>query len=534
MAKIETSTTGAGGAPPAPRPAASMNASSACGRARWSARRCWTACASSPAAQMKNPVMFVVYAGSILTTILWIMALRGQAEAPAGFILAITVWLWFTVLFANFAEALAEGRGKQQAATLRGLRTTIDARLLRDSGCRRQPRHARRMARPGRQPALRALRRGDVVLVEAGETIPGDGQVIAGVASVDESAITGESAPVIRESGGDFSSVTGGTRVLSDWIFVRIAADPGELPGPHDLHGRRRQAPEDAQRTGADHPAGGPDGGVPAGGGHADAVLDLRGLDRRRRHDGDRDGAGGAAGVPDPDHHRRPALGHRRGRHEPHDGRQCHRHLRPRGGSRRRRGRAAAGQDRHHHLRQPPGLHLPAGARRLVARAGRCRPPGLAGRRNARGTQHRGAGRQDHSRARAAAGRRRIRALHRPVPHERRKRRRTHDPQRRGRRRGRLDPGAGSVRARHGAAPGRGCGAARRTPLLVSDGNRALGVVELGHRQARHPVALRRAAPHGHQDRDDHRRQQAHSRLHRGRGRRGRLPGRSHAGSQAR
>ncbi|MGH8815881.1 MAG: potassium-transporting ATPase subunit B, partial [Achromobacter pestifer] len=183
----------------------------------------------SPAAQLKNPVMFVVYVGSILTTLLWVMALRGQAEAPAGFILAISVWLWFTVLFANFAEALAEGRGKQQAATLRGLRTTINARLLKNF------READvRDAQPGQwrdqavsQPSGR-LRRDDVVLIEAGETIPGDGQVIAGVASVDESAITGESAPVIRESGGDFSSVTGGTRVLSDWIFVRIAADPGE------------------------------------------------------------------------------------------------------------------------------------------------------------------------------------------------------------------------------------------------------------------------------------------------------------------
>ncbi len=183
----------------------------------------------SPTAQLKNPVMFVVYVGSILTTILWIMALRGQAEAPAGFILAISVWLWFTVLFANFAEALAEGRGKQQAATLRGLRTTINARLLKsfreeDAG-RAHPDLWRDQAVS--QPSG-LLRRNDVVLVQAGETIPGDGQVIAGVASVDESAITGESAPVIRESGGDFSSVTGGTRVLSDWIFVRIAADPGE------------------------------------------------------------------------------------------------------------------------------------------------------------------------------------------------------------------------------------------------------------------------------------------------------------------
>ena len=183
----------------------------------------------SPAAQIKNPVMFVVYVGSILTTILWVMALLGQAEAPAGFILAITIWLWFTVLFANFAEALAEGRGKQQAAALRGLRTTVMARYLKDfriadaKGATADTWRGRTVER-----ASADLRKGDVVLVEAGGTIPGDGLVLAGVASVDESAITGESAPVIRESGGDFSSVTGGTRVLSDWIFVQIAANPGE------------------------------------------------------------------------------------------------------------------------------------------------------------------------------------------------------------------------------------------------------------------------------------------------------------------
>jgi K+-transporting ATPase ATPase B chain len=183
----------------------------------------------SPAAQIKNPVMFVVYVGSILTTILWVMALLGQAEAPAGFILAITIWLWFTVLFANFAEALAEGRGKQQAAALRGLRTTVMARYLKDFRVA-DAKGATADAWRGRtvERASADLRKGDVVLVEAGGTIPGDGLVLAGVASVDESAITGESAPVIRESGGDFSSVTGGTRVLSDWIFVQIAANPGE------------------------------------------------------------------------------------------------------------------------------------------------------------------------------------------------------------------------------------------------------------------------------------------------------------------
>ncbi|AOK47631.1 potassium-transporting ATPase subunit B [Burkholderia sp. MSMB617WGS] len=172
----------------------------------------------TPRTQFRNPVMFCVYVGSILTTILWIAALMGQAEAPAGFILAVTLWLWFTVLFANFAEAIAEGRSKAQAASLRSAKKDVMAKKLNEP-------HPKS---PVRITTASDLRRGDVVLVEAGDTIPADGDVIEGVASVDESAITGESAPVIRESGGDFSSVTGGTRVLSDWIVVRVTANPGE------------------------------------------------------------------------------------------------------------------------------------------------------------------------------------------------------------------------------------------------------------------------------------------------------------------
>ena len=171
-----------------------------------------------PRVQWRNPVMFVVYIGSILTTALWFQALAGHGEAPTWFILSVTIWLWFTVLFANFAEALAEGRSKAQAASLKGLKQAVQAKRLAN------PADHERMSR------VRAdeLRKGDVVLVDAGDYIPGDGEVIEGAASVDESAITGESAPVIRESGGDFSSVTGGTRVLSDWIVVRITANPGE------------------------------------------------------------------------------------------------------------------------------------------------------------------------------------------------------------------------------------------------------------------------------------------------------------------
>src|SRR5512132_792702 len=168
--------------------------------------------------QVRNPVMFVVYVGSILTTVLWVQALVGRGEAPPWFIFWVSVWLWFTVLFANFAEAMAEGRGKAQAASLRKARRDLEAK---------------RLARPERMAKFEVvsastLCKGEVVLVEAGDLIPADGTVIEGVASVNESAITGESAPVIRESGGDRSSVTGGTQVLSDWLIVEVNANPGE------------------------------------------------------------------------------------------------------------------------------------------------------------------------------------------------------------------------------------------------------------------------------------------------------------------
>lgn len=171
-----------------------------------------------PRVQLRSPVMFVVYVGSIITTLLFIQAEFGKGEAAPGFILATSIWLWFTVLFANFAEALAEGRSKAQAASLRALKQTVNAKKL-DA-----PKYGSKWTST---PAT-VLRKGDVVLIEAGDVVPVDGEVIEGVASVDESAITGESAPVIRESGGDFSAVTGGTRVLSDWLVVRASVNPGE------------------------------------------------------------------------------------------------------------------------------------------------------------------------------------------------------------------------------------------------------------------------------------------------------------------
>ena len=177
-----------------------------------------------PRTQWRNPVMFVVYVGMIVTAILYVQALAGQGEAPAGFILAITVWLLFTVLFANFAEALAEGRSRAQASALRSMRQIVMAKQLL------QYTPGSHTSGGGQTIQVKAenLRKGDVVLVDIHDTIPADGEVLEGAASVDESAITGESAPVIREAGGDFSSVTGGTRVLSDWIVVRVTVNPGE------------------------------------------------------------------------------------------------------------------------------------------------------------------------------------------------------------------------------------------------------------------------------------------------------------------
>jgi K+-transporting ATPase ATPase B chain len=170
-----------------------------------------------PRVQLRNPVMFVVYVGSAFTTAL-------AAAEPGRFTIGVAVWLWFTVLFANFAEALAEGRSKAQAASLRGLKKKTWAKKL--EGEYRQG--IARTTMKWHPLEADSLRKGNVVLIEAGDTVPADGEVIDGVASVDESAITGESAPVIRESGGDFSAVTGGTRVLSDWIVVRVTVNPGE------------------------------------------------------------------------------------------------------------------------------------------------------------------------------------------------------------------------------------------------------------------------------------------------------------------
>ena len=184
-----------------------------------------------PRRQVRNPVMFTVYVGSILTTGLGFHALYAQGQESPAFIFGVSAWLWFTVLFANFAEAMAEGRGKAQADTLRRARTQTSAKLFRlPLSVAGSERSSTKLLMSGAIEICPAneLRIDKLVFIEAGDMIPADGEVVEGVASVDESAITGESAPVIREAGGDRSSVTGGTRVLSDWLIVRVSANPGE------------------------------------------------------------------------------------------------------------------------------------------------------------------------------------------------------------------------------------------------------------------------------------------------------------------
>ena len=205
--------------------------------------------------------MFVVLVGSVITFI--------EAIAhPGTFTWSITIWLFLTVIFANFAEAMAEGRGKAQADTLRRMRSETEARRLQPDGTEELV------------PAAE-LAKGDLVVCEAGDLIPSDGEIIEGIASVDESAITGESAPVIRESGGDRSAVTGGTKVLSDRIVVRITAERGpDLPRPDDHPGGRGQPAEDPQRDRPHHPAGRAHHHLPAGGG---VPADLRPLLRGHR-----------------------------------------------------------------------------------------------------------------------------------------------------------------------------------------------------------------------------------------------------------
>jgi hypothetical protein len=277
----------------------------------------------NPLWMARNPVMFVVEVGSLLTTWIWLLALWQKGGESPAFIGLVALWLWFTVLFANFSEALAEGRGKAQAEALRRTRQLTLAKKLR------QPHHE---AAYDLVPST-ALHKGDAFLVEAGDLIPVDGEVIEGIASVDESAVTGESAPVIRESGGDRSAVTGGTLVLSDWLVVASSAEPGA----------GRQAPENTQRNCFEHLAGWFHHHFPDCGRHFAALLSVQRRNRRARHAGQRGRAGRATGLPDSYHHWWPAFCDWHRRHGSHDPAQRHRAVRAGGRSCRRRGCAFVG-----------------------------------------------------------------------------------------------------------------------------------------------------------------------------------------------
>ena len=275
----------------------------------------------NPRTMMGNPVMFVVEVGSVITT-----ALLFNGGPAFKFNLQITLWLWFTVLFANFAEAMAEGRGKAQADTLRKARTETIANRI----CLRR----RRIE----QVPSSKLRVGDLVFVSAGEFIPGDGEIIEGVASVDESAITGESAPVIREAGGDRSAVTGGTRVLSDEIKVRITSNPGETFLDRMIAlvegAERQKTPNEIALN------------ILLAGLTIIFLLAVVTLAALRASTPGapqtRLRARLAARLPDSHHHRRPALGHRHRRHGSPGPAQRPRHVRPRRRSRRRCRRSPA------------------------------------------------------------------------------------------------------------------------------------------------------------------------------------------------
>jgi K+-transporting ATPase ATPase B chain len=268
-----------------------------------------------PRHMVRNPVMFVVLIGSAYTTVVFVRDVA-QGRADWGFTLQLALWLWFTVVFANFAEAMAEGRGKAQADTLRRSRTQTTAKRLLSAGNGRVDRSRYE------DVSAERLRKGDLVLCLPGDIIPGDGEVIDGVASVDESAITGESAPVIRESGGDRSAVTGGTRVLSDYIVIRITANPGETFLDRMIALVEGASAENSERDRTD------DSSV-----RIDNRLSLsrrcNRCDVQQRRDDDPDSCCPPR-LSDSDDDRRSAVRDRYCRHGSHDSAKCDRHERPR------------------------------------------------------------------------------------------------------------------------------------------------------------------------------------------------------------
>ncbi len=389
----------------------------------------------NPRTLMRNPVMFVVGVGSVLTTILFFKDLGSSTSNQNVFTGLVALFLWFTVLFANFAEAIAEGRGKAQADTLRKTRSeTVAHRRAPDGTIEDVP--------------STALDLDDECVVAAGEWIPSDGEVIEGIASVDESAITGESAPVIRESGGDRSAVTGGTRVLSDEIVVRITARPGETFIDRMIalvEGSSRQ--KTPNEIALNILLAGPHHHLPARHRHAAALRDVL---RRRAAGGD---PRRVARVPDPDHHRRAPVRDRHRGHGPPRAPQRARHEWSRGRGRGGLRDPAAGQDRHHHVREPPGRRVRACQRGHRAGAGRRRAALEPRRRDAGGPVDRGAREGEVRHPRARAGRGHAGRVHRADPDERRRLRRPSRAQ--GRRRLRAAVGRGTGRRIPGAARGR-------------------------------------------------------------------------------
>ena len=378
---------------------------------------------------MKNPVMFVVEVVAALTTVIFIRDWVNGGEHLL-FTFQIIVWLWFTVLFANFAEAVAEGRGKAQAATLRQTREETMAKLIVDA--------KQGLIVP--TPAAK-LGVGQIVLVEAGDLIPSDGEVIEGIASVNEAAITGESAPVIRESGGDRSAVTGGTLVVSDWLKVRITAAQGSTFLDRMIAlVEGAAAAEDAERDRAEHSARRHDHHLRLRHGDHPELCGLR-----RRHDlGCR--SRGAVRDAHSHHHRRAPVRNRHRRHGSAGAVQCARHVGPGGRGSRRRRHPAAGQDRHHHARQSSGGRVQARLRRERAGAGRRGAARLACRRDPRGALHRRArqGEIRHSRPRHPRARRQVHSVHGAEPDERRRDQRLVGPQGRGRCHSRLSQDFGA------------------------------------------------------------------------------------------
>jgi len=504
----------------------------------------------NPRTQWRNPVMFIVYIGSILTSLLWVHALSfpGDTGMKPAFVLAVTIWLWFTVLFANFAEALAEGRSKAQAASLRGLRKDTWAKKLHE------PHHGAQWL-PEQAPNLR---KGDVVLVETGDVIPLDGEVIEGVASVDESAITGESAPVVRESGGDFSAVTGGTRVLSDWLVVRISVNPGEsfldrMIGMVEA-AKRQKTPNEIALTillialtlvflmvtvtllpfsifSVEAAGAGTVVSltalvallvclIPTTIGGLLSAVGVAGMSRMMQANVIATSGRAVEAAGDVD----VLLLDKTGTIT-HGNRQASAFLPAPGVTKSRLARAA--------MMASLADETPEG-RSIVE---------LARREGLEPTPVEGA------RFVAFTAQTRMSGADLPAAPN------SLDTDPVLLRKGAVDAVRRHVEAIGGTAAPEVLRAAEETarrgstPLAVAEGNRVLGQHAAGggggqprarhrraqgHRQDRHQGALRRAAPHGHQDGDDHRRQQAHRSSHRRRSRRGRLPGRGHARGQAR